>query len=100
MGQAAAVVDAGERVLELQARIRAMQGTRLDERRLPTLEAIAPLLPGGALMTGAVYSVAGSMTLLQGMLAGIGAAVSGRCRPPDRQAPACRSRMSRSVPLN
>lgn len=74
MGQAAASVDAGERVLELQARIRAMQGTRLDERRLPTLEAIAPLLPGGALMTGAVYTVAGSMTLLQGMLAGVSAA--------------------------
>ncbi|WP_426624453.1 hypothetical protein ACPPVW_18170 [Leifsonia sp. McL0607] len=73
MGQAAAA-DAGERVLELQARIRAMQGSRLEERRLPAQDAIAELLPGGALMTGAAYTVSGSMTLLQGMLAGVSAA--------------------------
>ena len=32
---------------ELQARIRNMQATRLDERSLPTLPALQALLPGG-----------------------------------------------------
>ena len=60
---------ANARVLELQARIHSMQATTLDERALPTLPALASVLPGGALRQGSVYSVAGSMTLAMAMLA-------------------------------
>ncbi|WP_201276686.1 hypothetical protein [Marisediminicola senii] len=65
-----------ETVRELQARIKAMQGTRLESRGLPTHPAIASLLPGGALQQGAAYSVDGSVTLLMAMLAGPSAAGS------------------------
>ena len=58
-----------DRVLELQARIRGMQATTLDTRALPTLPALAPLLPGGALRQGSVYSVTGSLTLAMTLLA-------------------------------
>lgn len=54
---------------DLQARIQNMQATRLDERSLPTLPALRPLLPGG-LRQGAAYSVTGSTTLAMAMLAG------------------------------
>ncbi len=61
---------------ELKARIRAMQGTRLETRSLPTHPAIASLLPGGALQQGAAYSVERSATLLMALLAGPSAAGS------------------------
>ncbi|CAM5530917.1 putative protein OS=Leifsonia shinshuensis OX=150026 GN=F1C12_03830 PE=4 SV=1 [Leifsonia shinshuensis] len=65
------VDDPAATVLDLQARIRAMQGADLGENRLPTLPAIAELLPEGALIGGSAYQVRGSMTLLQAMLAGV-----------------------------
>ncbi|MFP7833362.1 hypothetical protein [Marisediminicola sp. LYQ134] len=65
-----------ETVRDLQARIRQMQGTKLDTRSLPTHPAIASLLPGGGLQQGAAYSVASSATLLMALLAGPSAAGS------------------------
>jgi hypothetical protein len=65
-----------EQVRELQARIRSMQATKLDTRSLPTIEALAGLLPGGALRQGAAYSVVGSTSLAMAMLAGASAAGS------------------------
>ncbi|MEY9850473.1 hypothetical protein ABH923_000151 [Leifsonia sp. EB41] len=61
-------------VHELQSRIRQMQATKLDARRLETHPALAALLPGGALKAGAAYTVHGSTTLLMAMLAGPSAA--------------------------
>lgn len=58
------------RVEELQARIRGMQGTRLDTRAVPTHPAFADVLPGGTLREGTVVQVEGSMTLLMALLAG------------------------------
>ncbi|MFC6355605.1 hypothetical protein [Luethyella okanaganae] len=55
-------------VRELQARIRGMQTSRLDARALPTLPAIAGVLPGGALRQGCSYSIDGSVTLAMAML--------------------------------
>lgn len=57
-----------ERIRELKSRISGMERTTLSTRALPTLPAFASLLPGGALQGGGVYSVAGSMTLLMGLL--------------------------------
>ncbi len=68
--------DGRESVEQLQARIRQMQGTRLDTRDLPTHPAIASLLPGGGLKQGAAYSVERSATLLMALLAGPSAAGS------------------------
>ncbi len=65
------VEDPAATVLDLQSRIRAMQGADLGENRLPTLPAIAELLPEGALIGGSAYQVRGSMTLLQAALAGV-----------------------------
>lgn len=59
----------------LQARIRQMQATKLDTRRLPTHPALAPLL-GGGLKEGAAYSVQRSATLLMALMAGPSAAGS------------------------
>ena len=70
------ILTRGETVLELQARIRQMQGTRLDTRSLPTHPAIAALLPDGGLKQGAAYSVERSATLLMALLAGPSAAGS------------------------
>ncbi|CAN5384068.1 hypothetical protein BH10ACT7_BH10ACT7_03520 [soil metagenome] len=67
---------ADERVAELQQRIRQMQATKLDTRRIPTHPAIAPLLPGGGLKQGAVYSVERSAMLIMALLAGPSAAGS------------------------
>lgn len=53
---------------QLQARIRDMQATRLDERTLPMLPLVSGLIPGG-LRQGSVYSVTGSTTLAMAMLA-------------------------------
>lgn len=66
----AVVEDPAATVLDLQARIRAMQGADLGEKRLPTHPAIADLLPEGVLVGGSAYQVAGSMTVLQAVLAG------------------------------
>jgi len=65
-----------DRVHELQARIRQMQATTLDTRRIPTHPAIAQLLPGGALKQGAAYSVERSALLIMALLAGPSAAGS------------------------
>jgi hypothetical protein len=65
-----------DRVAELQARIRQMQATKLDSRLIPTHPAIAPLLPGGGLKQGAVYSVQRSAMLIMALLATASAAGS------------------------
>ena len=65
-----------DRVAELQSRIRSMQATKLDSRRIPTHPAIAPLLPGGGLQRGAAYSVERSSMLLMTLLAAPSAAGS------------------------
>jgi hypothetical protein len=57
-------------VPELQARIREMQATKLDTRSVRTHPALAGLLPGGSLKSGAAYSVEGSMALLMALMAG------------------------------
>lgn len=57
-----------ERIRELKSRIAGMERTKLATRSLPTLPAFASLLPGGALQAGSAYSVAGSMTLVMGLL--------------------------------
>lgn len=61
---------ARERVAALQLRISGMQATKLDTTTLPTLPAMADILPGGALRQGAAYSVDGSTTLVMALLAG------------------------------
>jgi hypothetical protein len=66
----------GDRVRELQERIRSMQATKLDTRSIPTHPALAELLPGGSLMAGSSYSVENSLTLLMALLAGPSAAGS------------------------
>ncbi|MEP6482097.1 MAG: hypothetical protein ABJA94_08840 [Rhodoglobus sp.] len=58
----------------MQARIKAMQATKLDSRLIPTHPAIAGLLPGGGLKQGAVYSVERSAMLLMALLAAPSAA--------------------------
>ncbi|CAN5294443.1 hypothetical protein BH09ACT1_BH09ACT1_04380 [soil metagenome] len=65
---------ANSTVLELQARIKAMQSTTLDSRLIPTHPAFAGLLPGGGLKEGAVYSVEPSAALVMALLAGPSAA--------------------------
>lgn len=57
-------------VRELQSRIRQMQSTKLEVRTLPTLPALADLLPGGGLRVGASYSVEGSASLAMALMAG------------------------------
>ena len=49
-----------ERVRELQARIRELQSPTLGDRALPTTEALARILPGGALLQGSTYRLGGS----------------------------------------
>ena len=66
---AAVVAPPGAGVQQLQSRIRQMQATKLDTRRIPTHPAIAELLPGGGLKPGAVYSVERSALLLMALLA-------------------------------
>lgn len=63
-------VRAVETVHELQARIDALQRTRLDTRLMPTHEAIADLLPGGGLREGAVYALSPSSALVMALLVG------------------------------
>ncbi|QNO38717.1 hypothetical protein H4J02_06960 [Protaetiibacter sp. SSC-01] len=52
-----------EEIRRLQDRIRGMQRTRLADRTLPTSEALAELLPEGALAAGGSYVVDGSTAL-------------------------------------
>lgn len=61
---------AREQVSALQARISGMQAVKLDSRTLPTLPALAGLLPGEALRQGAAYAVEGSTSLVMALLAG------------------------------
>lgn len=63
-----------DRVQELQARIRQMQATKLDDRLLPTHPAIGELLPGGGLKQGAAYSIERSAMLVMALLAAPSAA--------------------------
>ncbi|WP_157509401.1 hypothetical protein [Glaciibacter superstes] len=60
---------ASNTVASLQQRISSMQATKLDTRTLPTLEALAGILPGGSLRQGAAYSV-DSTSLVMALLAG------------------------------
>lgn len=80
-GAAAVVVDApldgsggvdekAQTIRDLQARIRGMQRHRLDTRAIPTHEALADLLPGGALAAGGRYQVTGSTMLALALLQG------------------------------
>ncbi len=62
--------SAHSRVAALQQRIQGMQATKLSTTALPTLPALAEILPGGALREGAAYSVDGSTTLVMALLAG------------------------------
>jgi len=66
--------SAREQVSALQSRISGMQAAKLDTRALPTLPALASLLPGGALRQGAAYAVDGSTSLVMALLAGPSAA--------------------------
>jgi hypothetical protein len=75
-GASATLVEPGETVQELRSRIRQMQATKLDTRRIPTHPAIAELLPGGGLKQGVAYSVERSALLLMALLAGPSAAGS------------------------
>ena len=59
-----------DQVTALQSRIAGMQATSLRSRDLPTVPALADILPGGALKQGAVYSVDGGATLVMALLAG------------------------------
>lgn len=56
--------------LGLQARINSMQAGKLDSRLLPTVPALARILPGGGLQSGGSYAVRNSTTLAMALLAG------------------------------
>lgn len=47
-----------------------MQATKLDSRRLPTVPALARILPGGGLQSGGSYAVHNSATVAMALLAG------------------------------
>ena len=68
--ESAASAPAPARVAALRSRISGMQATKLATRTLPTVSALADILPGGALRQGAAYSVDGSTTLVMALLAG------------------------------
>ena len=59
-----------DEVRELQARIRAMQSTKLDSKALDTSPTVAGLLPGGSLKAGVAYTVEGSTSLAMALMAG------------------------------
>ncbi len=70
-------VDAGESRIQavdtvqaLQARIDALQRTRLDSRLMPTHDALADLLPDGGLREGATYALSPSSALVMALLVG------------------------------
>jgi hypothetical protein len=60
---------AAPEVSRLRARLEQMQGRRLDAPVLPTLPALAELLPGGGLRPGAAYAVGPSASLLLALMA-------------------------------
>ena len=55
---------------DLQSRINSMQAPTLDSRNMPTVPAIARILPGGGLQSGGSYAVRNSTTLAMALLAG------------------------------
>ena len=69
MPSAAVSVERLDEVRELQARITAMQATKLDSRALDIAPTVAGLLPGG-LKTGAAYTIEGSTSLAMALMAG------------------------------
>ena len=71
---AALLSPRGDEVRELQARIRAMQATKLDSKALDTSPTVAGLLPGGSLKTGVAYTIEGSTSLAMALMAGPSAA--------------------------
>lgn len=58
-----------ERLLSLRSRMGELESTRVDDGVLRTDPALAPLLPGGGLQPGGVYSV-GTTSLVMALLAG------------------------------
>ena len=69
-GADTARVQSVDTVQALQARIDALQRTRLDTRLMPTHEALADLLPDGGLREGAVYALSPSSALAMALLVG------------------------------
>ena len=63
-------IQSVDTVQALQARIDALQRTRLDTRLMPTHEALADLLPDGGLREGSVYALSPSSTLVMALLLG------------------------------
>jgi hypothetical protein len=63
-----------DRITSLRSRVADMESTRVDTEGLPTAEALAPLLPGGAIRAGGTYSVPESVLLAQTMLQAASAA--------------------------
>ncbi|GAB3796562.1 hypothetical protein GCM10028798_06680 [Humibacter antri] len=59
-----------ERLLSLRSRMGELESTRVDDGVLRTDPALAPLLPGGGLQPGGVYSVQGTTSLVMALLAG------------------------------
>ncbi len=70
----AAMIDGrreqADRIGELRDRMRRMQQPDLAPRLLPTLPAVAGLLPGGGLRPGTSYSITGSVGLAMALMAG------------------------------
>ena len=56
--------------VDLQSRINSMQAPTLDSRNMPTVPALARILPGGGLQSGGSYAVRNSTTLAMALLAG------------------------------
>jgi hypothetical protein len=56
--------------VDLQSRINSMQAAALDSRNMPTVPALARILPGGGLQSGGSYTVRNSTTLAMALLAG------------------------------
>lgn len=71
VGAARAALD---RITSLRSRVADMESTRVDTDGLPTADALAPLLPGGAIRAGGTYAVPESVLLAQTMLQAASAA--------------------------
>jgi len=63
-----------ERITSLRSRVAEMESTRVDTAGLPTADALAPLLPGGAIRVGGSYAVQESVLLAMTMLQAASAA--------------------------
>jgi len=59
-----------ERLLSLRSRMGELESARVDDGVLRTDPVLAPLLPGGGLQPGGVYSVQGATSLVMALLAG------------------------------